>query len=86
MVLKPGYDTGSALTGSLVTLIPGTHGAHGFSPEYPEMRASFFAVGAGIAHHRDLGLVDMRQIAPTVAGILHVPMPTAKATPLHVKP
>jgi predicted AlkP superfamily pyrophosphatase or phosphodiesterase len=86
VVLKPGYDTGSALTGSLVTLIPGTHGAHGFSPEYPEMRASFVAVGAGIAHHRDLGLVDMRQIAPTVAGILHVPMPTAKATPLHVKP
>ena len=46
------------------------------------MRASFFAVGAGIAHHRDLGVVDMRQIAPTVAGILHVAMPTAKATPL----
>jgi hypothetical protein len=50
------------------------------------MRSSFFALGAGIAHHRDLGLVDMRQIAPTVAGILHVPMPTAKATPLHVAP
>ena len=41
--------------------------------------------GGGIAHHRDLGLVDMRQIAPTVAGILHVRMPTAKAAPLHVE-
>ena len=50
------------------------------------MRASFFAVGAGIAHHRDLGVVDMRQIAPTVARILRVPMPTAKAAPLHVQP
>jgi hypothetical protein len=58
----------------------------GFSPEYPEMRASFFAVGAGIAHQRDLGVIDMRQIAPTVAKILGVAMPTAKATPLNVKP
>ncbi len=86
VVLKPGYYTANALTGSLVTPIPGHRGSHGFSPEYPEMHSSFFAVGAGIAHHRDLGLVDMRQIAPTVAGILHVPMPTAKATPLKVHP
>jgi predicted AlkP superfamily pyrophosphatase or phosphodiesterase len=86
VVLKPGYYTANALSGSLVTPIPGHRGSHGFSPEYPEMHSSFFAVGAGIAHHRDLGLVDMRQIAPTVAGILHVPMPTAKATPLKVQP
>jgi predicted AlkP superfamily pyrophosphatase or phosphodiesterase len=86
VVFKPGYYAGTALSGDLITPIPGTRGSHGFSPEYPEMRASFFAVGAGIAHHRDLGLVDMRQIAPTVAGILHVSMPTAKATPLHVAP
>jgi len=86
VVLKPGYYTANGLAGSLVTPIPGNRGSHGFSPEYPEMRSSFFAVGAGIAHHRDLGLVDMRQIAPTVAGILHVPMPTAKAMPLHVAP
>jgi predicted AlkP superfamily pyrophosphatase or phosphodiesterase len=86
VVLKPGYYTGNALTGSLVTAIPGHRGSHGFSPEDPEMRSSFFAVGAGIARHRDLGLVDMRQIAPTVAGILHVRMPTAKATPLHIAP
>lgn len=86
VVLKPGYYTGTATSGNLVTPIPGTHGSHGFSPEYPEMRSSFFAVGAGIARNRDLGVVDMRQIAPTVAKILGVAMPTAKSTPLHVKP
>ena len=86
VVFKPGYYAGSALSGSLVTPVPGSRGSHGFSPEYPEMRASFFAVGAGIARHRDLGVVDMRQIAPTVARILQVPMPTAKGTPLHVAP
>jgi predicted AlkP superfamily pyrophosphatase or phosphodiesterase len=86
VVLKPGYYLGAATSGSLVTPIPTTRGSHGFSPEYPEMHASFFAVGAGIAHHRNLGVIDMRQIAPTVAKILKVSMPTAKATPLHVEP
>ncbi len=86
VVFKPGYYSGAATSGSLITPVPGTRGSHGFSPEYPEMRSSFFAVGAGIAHHRDLGIVDMRQIAPTVAGILHAPLPTAKAAPLHVEP
>jgi predicted AlkP superfamily pyrophosphatase or phosphodiesterase len=86
VVLKPGYYVGAATSGDLVTLIPTVRGSHGFSPEYPEMRASFFAVGAGIARNRNLGVVDMRQIAPTVAKILKVPMPTAKEKPLHVEP
>jgi len=85
VVFKPGYYSGTALTGSLITPVQGTRGSHGFSPEYPEMRASFFALGAGIAPHRDLGVVDMRQIAPTVARILHAPLPTAKAAPLHLE-
>jgi predicted AlkP superfamily pyrophosphatase or phosphodiesterase len=86
VVFEPGYYAGTATSGDLITPIAGTRGSHGFSPDYPEMRSSFFAVGAGIAHHRDLGVVDMRQIAPTVAGILHAPMPTAKAKTLQVEP
>jgi hypothetical protein len=50
------------------------------------MRASLFMAGTGIAHHRDLGVIDMRQIAPTVANILNLQMLSAKATPLHVQP
>jgi predicted AlkP superfamily pyrophosphatase or phosphodiesterase len=86
VVLKLGYYTGGSLTGNLVNVIPGARGSHGFSPEFPEMRASFFLAGPGVAHHRDLGLIDMRQIAPTVAELLGVRMPTAKATLLNVKP
>ena len=40
------------------------------------------ARAAGIARHRDLGVIDMRQIAPTVAGILGVGLPAAGAAPL----
>jgi predicted AlkP superfamily pyrophosphatase or phosphodiesterase len=84
VVLKPGFYTGSNLRGELVTDLHEPHGGHGFSPEFPEMRAAFFASGAGIAPHRDLGVIDMRQIAPTVAALLGVPMPSAKAAPLHL--
>jgi hypothetical protein len=69
----------------MVNETPDERGGHGFSPEFPEMRASFFMAGAGVAHHRDLGVIDMRQIAPTVAKILNLPMPSAKAAPLAVQ-
>lgn len=86
VVFKPGYYFGTGVSGELVTPIPGSRGSHGFSPDYPELRASFFAVGPGIAKHRDIGVVDMRQVAPTVARILNVQLPTAKAAPLRVAP
>jgi len=85
VVLKAGYYAGGSLTGNLLEVVPGTRGGHGFSPQFPEMRASFFVAGKGIGH-RDLGIIDMRQIAPTVAAILKVQMPMAKATPLDLKP
>ena len=86
VILKSGYLTGAATSGNLVTPISGSKGSHGFSPEFPEMRASFFMSGVGIAHHRDLGVIDMRQIAPTVAKILNLSMPSAKAEPLPIQP
>jgi len=85
VVLKAGYYAGGSFTGNFMEAIPGTRGGHGFSPEFPEMRASFFVAAPGIGH-RDLGIIDMRQIAPTVATILKVQMPLAKAKALDLKP
>ena len=86
VVLKPGFYAGDSLTGDMVTDIHGVHGGHGFSPEFPDMRAAFFVSGSGIARHRDLGVIDMRQIAPTLAGILNLQMPSATAAPLGIRP
>jgi predicted AlkP superfamily pyrophosphatase or phosphodiesterase len=86
VVFKLGYYAGDEETGDLVTPIDGPHGGHGFSPEYPEMRASFFLVGPGIARGRDVGVIDMRQIAPTVAGILGVRLSGAKGKVVGVRP
>ena len=60
-------------------------GTHGYLPEHPEMRASFFMAGAGIAHGRDLGVIDMRQIAPTLANVLRLSLPSADAKALPVR-
>jgi predicted AlkP superfamily pyrophosphatase or phosphodiesterase len=64
--LKPGWRTGASLTGPVVGKVkPG--GTHGQLPDVPELRAAFFVVGPGIPAGRDLGLMDMRDLAPTLA-------------------
>jgi len=80
---KPGYQFGGALSGPLVTPAPST-GTHGYFPDRPEMRSSFFLLGRSIAGGADLGLIDMRQIAPTVANLLGVSLPSAKEPSLNV--
>lgn len=81
--MMPGWDVGGGFSGPVVVPAPGT-GQHGYLPDRPEMRASLFIKGPGIAPGRNLGLVDMRQVAPTVAMLLGVNMPTAKAEKLHI--
>jgi hypothetical protein len=81
--MQPGADVGYALAGPIDQAAPGT-GTHGYLPDRPEMRASFFIMGRNIAAGRDLGVIDMRQVAPTVAGLLGVRLSTAKATPLPI--
>ncbi len=81
---KPGWSTGAGLRGAVLTDAPGT-GTHGYMPDHPELRSSFFVMGKGIAKGKDLGLVDMRRIAPTVAEMLGVELPAVKLPPLNCK-
>jgi predicted AlkP superfamily pyrophosphatase or phosphodiesterase len=74
--LKPGYQFGGAFSGPLVTPAPST-GTHGYLPDRPEMRSSFFILGHGISPGKNLGLIDMRRIAPTLAAILNVKLESA---------
>ena len=81
--LKPGYRLGAQTTGPLV--VPAKAGGmHGYLPEHREMNAAFFIAGAGVPAGRSLGEIDMRDIAPALAGLLGIPLPTAdsKSRPL----
>jgi predicted AlkP superfamily pyrophosphatase or phosphodiesterase len=81
--MKPGFQVEAGSNGALRR--ESTGGTHGHLPEHVELRASFFLAGPGIARSRNLGVVDMRQIAPTIANLLGLKMSTAEATPLLVK-
>jgi predicted AlkP superfamily pyrophosphatase or phosphodiesterase len=85
IVMKLGYYALADATSPPLSEVQGTQGSHGFSPEYPEMRAAFFIAGPGIARGRDLGLIDMRQIAPTVAQLLGVRLKMASQLPLAIR-
>ena len=83
VAFKEGWSSDASLTGPLLVDTPGI-GTHGFLPDNPDMRSTFMSEGAHIALGRDLGVVDMRQIAPTAAALLHIELPIAKMKPLHV--
>lgn len=59
-------------------------GTHGYLPTHPELQASFFIAGPGIKRGLDLGGIDMRAIAPTLAECLGVKFTTGdlKALPV----
>lgn len=68
---RPGWAMGDDLHGTQGG--PTTsRGTHGYFPDVPAMRTSLIAVGPGLPAGRDLGLIDMRAIAPAVAARLGV--------------
>jgi predicted AlkP superfamily pyrophosphatase or phosphodiesterase len=74
--LKSGWRTGASLTDPLLMKIkPG--GVHGELPDVPDLRASFFLVGPSVASGRSLGVIDMRDIAPTLAHLAGLSLPSA---------
>jgi predicted AlkP superfamily pyrophosphatase or phosphodiesterase len=76
VALHPGYVTGENVSGDLITA-SSVKGMHGYWPDEAEMRSSFFILGPGWPAH-SVGEIDMRSIAPTLAGILGVPLPAAE--------
>lgn len=69
--LRTGYTFGYNSKGPLVADVS-VGGMHGYLPDSPDMRASFFIAGRGIPAGRNLGLIDQRSIAPTLAKVLGV--------------
>ena len=74
--LKPGWRNSYSLAGPIVesTKLSGTHGA---LPDLPELRSSFFLVGPHVPAGKDLGLIDMRDIAPTLAKLAGLKLASA---------
>ncbi|HKY81672.1 MAG TPA: alkaline phosphatase family protein, partial [Sphingobium sp.] len=53
-------------------------GMHGYFPGPSNLQSTFMLLGKGVPAGKDLGQVDMRAIAPTLAEILRVSLPDAE--------
>lgn len=78
--LKPGFVT-DIFRGANAPLVAPTpvKGMHGYFPGPANLRATFMAMGPGVTPGKDLGLIDMRAIAPTLAKAMGASLPDAEA-------
>jgi hypothetical protein len=57
-------------------------GSHGHDPALPDLHATFVAWGAGIKPGTKLGEISNLSVAPTMAKLLKISLPTADGKPL----
>ena len=74
----PGYSFGDAATGEAVVKAGGLKGTHGHLPQPSFMHATFIAAGAGIKPSVQLRTMQSVDIAPTIARLLGLQLPTAE--------
>ncbi|MBS1821557.1 MAG: alkaline phosphatase family protein [Acidobacteria bacterium] len=72
-----GFGFGSNLMGPQVTN-SASKGAHGYSPQVPEMRSSLILSGAGVERCSALEGVSIEDIGPTAAALLGASIPGAQ--------
>ncbi|CAH0497179.1 alkaline phosphatase family protein [Novosphingobium sp. CECT 9465] len=84
--LKPGALSGGFAAGAPLARPSRYKGMHGYFPTMPEMRSTFLMMGKGVAKGRNLGEIDMRAIAPTLALQLGSNLPDAQVAALPIKP
>lgn len=80
--LKPGALAGNFAADAPLAKPSRYKGMHGYFPAMPEMRSTFLIMGKGVAKTRNLGEIDMRAIAPTIAAKLGVTLPDAQVPAL----
>jgi len=77
VLLKIGYELG--VTPDAPLPAPGHFlGMHGYDPATSEMRSTFLIEGPGIPAGKNLGSIDMRDIAPTLAKLMGASLPQAQ--------
>lgn len=70
LVARKGYEIRDNVSGPYCTTKLHQKAQHGYSEEFPEMRASFMLEGEGIKAGEDLGSMNLIDIAPTLASCM----------------
>jgi predicted AlkP superfamily pyrophosphatase or phosphodiesterase len=87
LAANEGYSFSNSHTAAeLVTKNAKRDGTHGFLPHHPDMRGICIVWGAGIKPGTKLGLVKNTRVAPTIAKLLDVQLPSAEGKTLDIVP
>jgi hypothetical protein len=78
LTAKDGYSFSGAAGGPVTSEVLQQAGSHGYLAADPEMDAIFIASGYGVRAGDQLGRIANIDVAPTIAKLLGVPLPTAK--------
>ena len=81
--LKPGFVT-DIFRGATAPVVghASVKGMHGYFPGPANLDATLLLMGKGVAAGKNLGQVDMRAIAPTLAKLLGASLPAAELPPI----
>ena len=83
LAAKCGYSFDDVVKGEeVVTHLKTTVGTHGHLPDQPALLATCVVWGAGVKPGTELGKISNLSIAPTIARILGIKLPTAEGKPL----
>ena len=82
LTAKSGYVFSGATGGPVTAATPQQAGGHGYLASDPEMDVIFIATGRSVRVGANLGRISVIDVAPTIANLLGVPLPTAKGKPI----
>lgn len=85
LTAKTGYSFTGATGGPVTAATPQVAGSHGYLASDPEMNPIFIASGNGVRAGVKLSAVSNLDIAPTIAQLLGMQLPTAKGKPLTLR-
>ncbi|MBI4892951.1 MAG: alkaline phosphatase family protein [Acidobacteria bacterium] len=85
LAAKEGYSFSGATGGPVTAAVPQTGGSHGYLGSDPEMNSIFIAAGAAVKARGRIGTVSSIDIAPTIAELLGVRLPTAKGQAIRLQ-
>jgi predicted AlkP superfamily pyrophosphatase or phosphodiesterase len=85
LTAKDGYSFSGATGGPVTAAVPQQRGSHGYLASDHDMDALFIASGFGVRAGALSGQISNLDVAPTIAKLLGVPLPSAKGKPLPIQ-
>ena len=82
LTAQDGFSFSGSVGGPVTSAVAQQAGSHGYLAGDPEMDALFIANGYGVRPGATMGKIANIDVAPTIAALLGVALPTAKGKPI----